>query len=66
MSPELQAKAISGQVSRDSDDDAILACAIAAKAQYLVTGDNDLLVLDRYDDVQILTVAAFLDLFAKQ
>ena len=61
-----QAKAISGQVSRDSDDDAILACAIAAKAQYLVTGDNDLLVLDRYDDVQILTVAAFLDLFAKQ
>jgi putative PIN family toxin of toxin-antitoxin system len=28
---------------RDADDDNIIACAIAAKAEYLVTGDADLL-----------------------
>jgi len=32
-------------VCRDSDDDNILACALAAKAEYLVTGDADLLEL---------------------
>lgn len=62
----VRAKAITGKVSRDSDDDAILACAIAAKAGYLITGDKDLLVLGRYDDVQIMTVAAFLDVFVKR
>jgi putative PIN family toxin of toxin-antitoxin system len=32
-------------VCRDPDDDAILACALEAKADYLVTGDEDLLEL---------------------
>ena len=32
-------------VCRDPDDDAILATALAAEADYLVTGDQDLLVL---------------------
>ena len=62
----VRAKAITGQVSRDHDDDAILACAIAAKAGYLITGDKDLLVLGRYGDVDIVTVATFLDMFAKR
>ena len=62
----VRTKAINEQISRDSDDDAILACAIAAKAGYLITGDKDLLVLGRYRDVDIVTVAAFLDMFAKR
>ena len=61
----VRARAITGQVSRDRDDDAILACAVAAKAGYLITGDKDLLVLGQYDDVSIATVTAFLDLFAE-
>jgi uncharacterized protein len=37
-------------ISRDPHDDKFLWCATAAKAQYLVTGDKDLTVLeDRYD-----------------
>jgi uncharacterized protein len=60
----VRAKAIVEQVSRDQDDDAILACAVAAKAGFLVTGDKDLLVLGRYQDVQIVSVGAFLDMFA--
>jgi len=30
------------QVSRDIDDDEVLACAIAAECEFIVTGDNDL------------------------
>jgi uncharacterized protein len=66
LARNVRAKALVGQVSRDHDDDAILACAIAAKAGYLITGDTDLLVLGRYQDVRIATVAAFLELFAKR
>jgi uncharacterized protein len=61
----VRARPIIEQVSRDRDDDVILACAVAAKADYLVTGDEDLLVLGRYHDVQILTVATFLAMVAK-
>ena len=52
-----------GPVSRDPNDDQVLACAIAAEADYLVTGDKDLLVLEQYKDVTILTVRQFLDMF---
>ena len=62
----VRTKAIAEQISRDRDDDAILACAIAAKAGYLITGDNDLLVLGRYGDVDIATVATFLDMFSER
>ncbi len=36
------------QVSRDPKDDMVIATAIKAKADYLVTRDKDLLVLERY------------------
>ena len=32
-------------VPRDPDDNMVLECAIEGKAQYIVTGDKDLLVL---------------------
>ena len=46
-------------VVRDAKDDYILAHALLARADYLVTGDNDLLVLKRVDTMEILTPAAF-------
>jgi uncharacterized protein len=57
----VRTKPLMEQVSRDKDDDIILACAVAAKADYLVTGDKDLLVLGRYEGVKIVTVATFLE-----
>jgi putative PIN family toxin of toxin-antitoxin system len=45
------------QICRDADDDAVLACALAAKADMLVTGDKDLLVLHPWHDIQILNPA---------
>jgi putative PIN family toxin of toxin-antitoxin system len=46
-------------VCRDLDDDLILACATAASAEYLVSGDKDLLVLERHDSCRILSPRDF-------
>lgn len=39
----------------------VLACALAAAVQYLVTRDKDLLVLRQYEGVAIVTPEAFLE-----
>lgn len=46
-------------VERDPADDHVLACALAARAQYLVSGDADLLRLRSYRRIAILSPAAF-------
>ncbi len=48
---------------RDIKDTKIISCAVSAKADYIVTGDKDLLVLTEYKDIKILNSKAFLDLF---
>ncbi len=48
------------KASRDPEDDKFLAAAIEGDAEYVVTGDRDLLVLGRYRDVRIVTPAVFL------
>lgn len=50
-------------VCRDPEDDHILACAISSKADYLVTGDDNLLSLGSYEGVKILTPRTFELLF---
>ena len=47
-------------VLRDPDDDAVIACAVAAAAENIVSGDGDLLALKKYQEIEILKVAAFL------
>ena len=44
-------------VSRDPDDDVVLATALAARATLIVSGDQDLLVLGTFADVRILNAA---------
>ncbi len=48
------------QYSRDPDDDRVIACAFAARADFIVTGDDDLLVLGSVDGIRILRVAEVL------
>lgn len=45
------------RVVRDPDDDHVLACALTARADLIVTGDSDLLTLRNYQDIPILTPA---------
>ena len=47
-------------VSRDPDDDKIIACAVAATAEYLVTRDRDLLALGSYGAITMIAPEAFL------
>lgn len=48
---------------RDLKDTKIIACALSAKADYIVTGDKDLLVLKKYGGIRITNPKAFIDLF---
>lgn len=50
----VKASTLTVQVSRDRDDDAVLACALAAKADIIVTGDDDLLVLGAFHGIRIM------------
>ena len=55
--PRLQA------VPADPKDDMVVATAVAAKAEYLVTGDRKhLLSLGTYEGIQIVTPREFLEL----
>ena len=47
-------------VCRDVKDDKFLGCAVEGQAHYLVSSDNDLLILKRYQDVCILNPGQFL------
>lgn len=46
-------------ICRDKEDDAILACAVASEADYLITGDSDLLELKKYKGIKILSPRDF-------
>jgi len=53
-------------VSRDPKDDMFLALAVESKATYLVSEDNDLLVLNPYHGIRILTALEFLYALEKE
>ncbi|MGH7966284.1 MAG: putative toxin-antitoxin system toxin component, PIN family, partial [Candidatus Binatia bacterium] len=50
------------QVSRDPEDDYVIATALAAGVSYLVTRDKDLLTLKTYQEVQIVRPEEFITL----
>lgn len=52
-------------ISRDADDDIVLLDAAFAGAEYLVTGDRDLLVLETFAGVRIISPADFVDLIER-
>jgi len=49
-------------ICRDKDDDDKLECAILANADFIITGDEDLLVLRDYKTVKIVTQKEYLDI----
>jgi len=52
---------VSGAVPEDPADERVLACALDAGADLIVSGDRHLLDLDSFQGVPILTVRAFLE-----
>ena len=57
LATTVTARRLAQQVSRDADDDAVLACALAAQADLIVSGDDDLLVLKQFQEIRIVTPA---------
>lgn len=51
---------IANGICSDPDDDKFLSCAAIAQADHIVTGDPDLLVVERYQMTTILKPQAFL------
>jgi predicted nucleic acid-binding protein len=49
----------------DPSDDLVLDCAVAASAQYLVTGDAHLLRLQTYQQVTIISPQDFLQMLER-
>lgn len=47
-------------VLADPDDDALFACALAAGAKWLVSGDKSVLSIRRFRDIRIVSPAKFL------
>ena len=48
-------------ISRDPDDDKFISCAIDGKCLYIVSGDRDLLDIENYGNIEIITVVDFLN-----
>lgn len=53
-------------VARDDDDNHILSCCLEVAADYLITGDNDLLVLESFEGTRIVNAAAFLRIYGER
>jgi putative PIN family toxin of toxin-antitoxin system len=52
--------------SRDLADNNFLELAVDGRADYLVSGDKDLLILNPFQNIPIITPAEFLELLEKQ
>jgi putative PIN family toxin of toxin-antitoxin system len=50
------------QVCRDSKDDKILECGLLANADYIITGDADLLILGEFQGIKIVTANQYINL----
>jgi putative PIN family toxin of toxin-antitoxin system len=53
-------------VVRDPNDDMVVACAVAAAADYVVSRDEDLLSLGAYEGIAMITPEAFMALLRRQ
>jgi putative PIN family toxin of toxin-antitoxin system len=51
------------RVCRDWQDDKFITCAVAGQADYIVSGDEDLLVLKKYGQINIISASEFLKKF---
>ena len=60
----LQPSPLPQPVCPDPDDDEVLALALLAQANVIVSGDNDLLVLQNFEEIPILTAAQALQRIA--
>ena len=52
---------LSERVCEDPDDDKFLACAMAGKTKFVISGDKQLLKVSNYRSIKIITPRKFVD-----
>ncbi|MEF9427161.1 MAG: putative toxin-antitoxin system toxin component, PIN family [Candidatus Mariimomonas ferrooxydans] len=55
----VEPESIDTSVCRDKDDVAVIGTALQGKAEVIITGDDDLLVLKKYRGIKIITPREF-------
>ncbi len=60
LSKVIKPESIEPVILNDPDDDAVLACALSAECEVIVSGDSDLLNLKEYRGIRILSATDFL------
>lgn len=50
-------------IETDPDDNKFIECAVALNAQYIITGDNDILEIKNYMGIKVVTPHQFLEDF---
>jgi putative PIN family toxin of toxin-antitoxin system len=58
---KLPSKNMPEKVSRDKDDNKILQCGFDGNVDFIITGDNDLLILKEYKKIKIVKPKEYLD-----
>lgn len=53
-------------VKDDPDDDVFIECALAAEADYIVSGDKHLLDLKNYGNIKIVNAAEFIEVVGRR
>jgi putative PIN family toxin of toxin-antitoxin system len=51
-------------ICRDKDDDNKIECGVLCGADYIITGDEDLLILRNYEQIKIVTPKEYLIMFS--
>ena len=59
---DVKLKGIIKNVCRDKDDDKIIECAVLSNADYIITGDYDLLTIKEYRSTRILTANEYINI----
>jgi putative PIN family toxin of toxin-antitoxin system len=55
----IEPDALESPVCRDRDDDVVLATALTGACAAIITGDQDLLILDPFREIRVLAPSAF-------
>jgi len=53
-------------ITEDTSDNKFLECAVAGRANYIISGDKHLLKVDQFKEIKIITPRDFVDSFLKQ
>ena len=62
----LKSKPLAEPVCRDSDDDEVLATALAGGVEIILTGDKDLLTLKEFRGIKILSPRQFVEMLDRR